>query len=283
VIPTTHNETDLKYVQNSQIDCYECIPCDYNYMTVNEKLLCTRPLFLTNQFSMISATIKKFNHSSEGFWRIYDLNIWITLIFILLLLSIFTAFKLNVNKEKNLSHKFLYSFWVYFISIFREGNRRKPYILVYILWLISIIPIVEIYKNSLLANLVSIPDLLVDDIGDLLVENRKIYAFNELKIKTMKNISRADSLLKEKWIKIFEKLSFFDLSTSLKYSNSNEEFTELTKHSTYIVDEIASQVLFLILSRYFRVHIGKHSYFPKLTSYACFSPDFPYIQHANKM
>ncbi len=99
----------------------------------------------------------------------------------------------------------------------------------------------------------------------------------------MKNQSQAESLLKHKWIQIFNKLEYFDISGALKYTSSPEKFAELSKNSTYIEDEIFINVLHSILSPYFRVHIGKHTYFPRLTSYTCFRPDFPFITEANKM
>jgi hypothetical protein len=257
-------------------------------MIKEEKLVCSRPLFITHQFSMMSTIIKKSGHSSEGFLRIFEMEVWITLIAFLLFLSIFTTYltkfqRKNVDEKKGIWERFLSSVWTYFVCILGKGNRYEPHVITYLLWIISIIPLVEIYRNCLLANLVSNTDVLVDDIDDLITGNRKIFALNEFDLKSMENQSRVESLLKEKWIEIFEKIEYFDIGSSLQFIDSPEEINERSKLSTYIDNNIRSEIMTRILSRYFRVHIGEQLYFPKLSSFTCFRPDFPFITEANRM
>ncbi len=287
-VMTDNNRSEIELVKKSQIDCYDCTPCDYNYMINEEKVVCSRPLFITYQFSMMSAIIKKSGHSSKGFLTIFEMEVWITLIAFLLFLSIFTTYLTkiqtkNLNQKKEIWERFLSSLWTYFICILGKGNRYEPHVITYLLWIISIIPLVEIYRNSLLANLVSNTDVLVDDIDDLITANRKIFSLNEIDLKSMKNQSRVESLLKEKWIEIFEKIEYFYIGSTLQYLDSLEEVNERSKFSTYIDNNIRSEIITRILSRYFRVHIGEQLYFPKLSSFTCFRPDFPFITDANRM
>ncbi len=283
-----NNRSDIELVKKRQIDCYDCTPCDYHYMINEEKLVCSRPLFISYKFSMISAIIKKSVHSSKGFLRIFEMEVWITLIAFLLFLSIFTTYltkiqRKNLNQKKGIWERFLSSLWTYFVCILGKENRYSPHVITYLLWMISIIPLVEIYRNSLLANLVSNTDVLVDDIDDLITGNRKILALNKLDLKSMKNQSRVESLLKEKWIKIFEKIEYFDIGSTFQYLDSPKEVNERTKFSTYIDNDIRSKIIIRVLSRYFSFHIGEELYFPKLSSFTCFRPDFAFITDANRM
>jgi hypothetical protein len=282
---TDNNRSDIELVKKSQIDCYDCTPCDYNYMINEEKVVCSRPLFITYQFTMMSAIIKKSGHSSKGFLTIFEMEVWITLIAFLLFLSIFTTYLMkiqtkNLNEKRGIWERFLSSLLTYFVCILGKGNRYEPHVINYLLWMISIIPLIEIYRNSLLANLVSNTDVLVDDIDDLITANRKIFALNEFDLKSMKNQSRVESLLKQKWIEIFEKIEYFNVGSTLQYL---EEVNERLKFSTYIDNNLRSEIMTRILSRYFRVHIGEQLYFPKLSSFSCFRPDFPFMTDANRM
>src|SRR5581483_1723550 len=68
-----------KLMQANLLDIRNCKPCDYYLMISKYKLNCTRPLYLSNQISIISTVDQFHDHESMKCLKVYHRNVWLTL------------------------------------------------------------------------------------------------------------------------------------------------------------------------------------------------------------
>jgi hypothetical protein len=262
------------------IDSRDEVPFDFDLLVHNYGYHCTEPLYLENQLLMVSPVIKESAPTVMSIRRAYDEYEWIAILSTILFLIIFnTIITKNMNKE-NIINRLCLSLWSYYQPLIGKGEPRKPMNFVYLFWLIGVIPLVEIFKNDLLANLVSIPDVYTNNIDDLLDYNRKtfmhrddIYNFRGLKIVQ-------DTKLQEKLRRLAEKSDEIEMDSVLKLRDS----PKYLKHFSFIEDEYSIKWIhgfFVKIGG--RFHIGNEKYLPKLISALCFGPNFTNTHLANKL
>lgn len=175
--------------------------------------------------------------------------------------------------------------WIYTVAIIGKACRPKIRNFMFFFWVLSLVPFIELTKNSLLANLVSVQYTYIDDVYAAINSNRDIYSINKDEYDLMKNYSQTISdKLSEEWITVFDRLKYFDLSGSIYYlATDNQQLIKLAQQTIYVDSELVINTISDILRPYFKNHVAKSSYFPRLASFACFSHNFPYLEIANKM
>jgi len=73
-------------------------------------------------------------------------------------------FGTNENRDNSL----FYYIWIYFKPLIGIAESFSYHNYIYILWVLSVFTLTEIFKNEILAKLISVPDLYADNIDDLL-------------------------------------------------------------------------------------------------------------------
>jgi len=95
--------------------------------------------------------------------------------------------------------------------LIKIGERLKYQNYIYILWVLSIIPLIEIFNNEILAKLVAVQDLYADNINDLLDDKWDVYT-SEVDLKRWKNIIQDDKDMHNKYVKLFNKTLAIDIT-----------------------------------------------------------------------
>src|SRR5882757_3993574 len=141
-------------MEKDEIDLIECKPCEYR----DTNHSCTRPLYLINQISFISTFKTKHDYDLTKLLKVYHWSSWITLaamISILILLA-------------NNQNTFWKSFWSFIDPLFGKGNSLSIKCFSYALYLLALIPIIEIVKNEILASLMIFKELKFDTLDDFI-------------------------------------------------------------------------------------------------------------------
>jgi hypothetical protein len=113
-------------------------------------------------------------------WKAFDVTVWILICFDFIFIII--ADKI-LSKNKTYYSKSIYNiFWVYFKPLIGIAEHLRYYSFFYILWLISVSSLTEIFRNDLCANLIAVPNRDIDNLDDFLVVNLK--KFRQLVKKT---------------------------------------------------------------------------------------------------
>jgi hypothetical protein len=219
----------------------------------------------------------------------FKCNVWITLFTTMIFLVIFTAaFSKFFNYKSN---KFMdsiqSSIWIYYQPLIGKSNIRKPNLL-YLLWLLMIIPMVEIFRNDLLANLISAPTQMADTIDDLLdtrISNTYIYAESHYNYLRLAINESQDSLILRKLKRVADKSSIITPKNAyeLLIDPDHSKMQNFVKFGAIIGDEHAIKGLYAVWDTGYKFHVGKEKYFAKLISPICFRPNFNETQLADNM
>ncbi len=272
-------------MQNNKIDSIDLIPTNYFEMKEKPNITCVRPLFISNQLSIMTAIIKQSKYSSLFILQTYNIDVWLTLLSTVLLLSLINSIKLMKNNDtiKWLIKKYLSVIWILCESLLGKGKRNKLFTISYIFWLISILPIIEILKNGLFSIIINVPERMVNDIDELLDEKIISLTLSKGDFEMIDKESQLSSALEEKFTKLRQKTILFEEKTINQFLKTPDKLKSFIKKTAILEDQYSMQWLYGTFKRYFKVHIGSHSYFPVLLTPICFRSEFKHIQLANNM
>jgi hypothetical protein len=233
----------------------------------------------------MTAIIKQSKYSSLFILQTYNIDVWLTLLSTVLLLSLINSIKLTKNNDtiKWLIEKNLSVIWIICESLLGKGKRNKLFTISYLFWLISILPIIEILKNELFSIIINVPERMVNNIDELLDEKMMSLTFSKGDFEMIDKESQLSSALEEKFIKLSQKTILFEEKTIKRFIKTPNELENFIKKMAVLEDQYSMQWLYGTFKRYFKVHIGSHSYFPVLLTPICFRSDFKHIQLANNM
>ncbi len=272
-------------MQNNKIDSIDFTPTNYFEMKEKPNITCVRPLFISNQLSIMTAIIKQSKYSSLFILQTYNIDVWITLLSTVLLLSLINSISLMKNNDtiKWLIEKNLSVIWIICESLLGKGGRKKLFTISYLFWLISILPIIEILKNRLFSIIINVPERMVNNIDELLDDEIISLTLSKGDFEIIGKESQLSSALKEKFTKLRQKTILFEEKTIIRLLQNPNELKSFIKKRAVLEDQFSMQWLYGTFKRYFKVHIGSQSYFPVLLTPICFRSDFKHIQLANKM
>lgn len=154
------------------LDAKDCKPCDYDLEISKNELNCTRPLYLSNQISIISTVEKYHDYESMKCLKVYHWTVWFVLAMIIFFLITFSVI---IRKESLWK-----AFWSFVSALLlQNGSPRAIKCFTFTAYLLALIPFIEIIRNELLVNLVTIRETKADTIDDLLNSNIRVYMFDD--------------------------------------------------------------------------------------------------------
>jgi hypothetical protein len=189
-----HYHSSHDFAANNHIDIHNCKPCHYN-QRVLEKIGCTRPLYLSNELSILSTVDKIDEHDLTSMLKVYNWDTWITFMVFLFILISFSSIKTTLWN----------SFWSFFNPLFGQENPHALKSLTYVFYLLALIPLLEIMRNELLVKLVAVKEKSCDTIDDLMNPNVKVFSFNMNYINHVNKIVE-DTQLRQKLEKLLKKI-----------------------------------------------------------------------------
>src|SRR5258708_26419367 len=140
----------------------------YDYETEVKKLNCTKPLYISNQLTILSLVLKQDRPSAMDIFNAFNYIVWINIIIAFWTVVLVDTVTRNTHNGSTIK-RMLNLVWIYFPTLIGKQTKDSRFTnIVYLFWIISVIPLVEIFKNELLANIVAIPSKLINTIEDLL-------------------------------------------------------------------------------------------------------------------
>jgi len=233
----------------------------------------------------MTAIIKQSKYSSLFILQTYNIDVWLTLLSTVLLLSLINSINLMKRNDtiKWLIEKNLSVIWIICESLLGKGGRKKLFTISYLFWLISILPIIEILKNELFSIIINVPERMVNNIDELLDEKIMSVTLYKDDFAMIDKESQLSFALKEKFIKLRQKTILLEEKAFFQLLKTPDEWKSFIKKMAILEDQFSMQWFYGTLKRYFKLHIGSHSYFPVLLTPICFRSDFKHIQLANNM
>jgi hypothetical protein len=264
------------------------VPQLYDFETQDLGFNCSKPLFISNQVSILSANLRKDIPPAMEIWKAFDIRVWILICFAFIFIII--ADKI-LSKNKNHYSKSIYNiFWVYFKPQIGIAEHLRYYSFFYILWLISVRPLTEIFRNDLCANLIAVPNRDIDNLDDLLVDNLNVYTDGP-KLHYWKQydfqilLQNNDNLIK--FIQLVKKTkslnSFIEKGEWKQLLDDPNLMIDLVKKSALVEDDQSVQFFKTFLQRFISLHSGKESYIPKLITPLCYGPQFKFVKEVEKV
>jgi len=269
-------------MRNDLIDSYDIdVSIDFVEFTQIHGYECLQPQYMLNTLSFISRIIRETKTDKRDILKIYDLNIWL-IIFVMFIFCSFlnTLITKSSSKREKFSlsfEKFSNSLLIYFKPFLNTGSGHKPFNLIYLLWIVSIYPLVEIFKNELLAELVSEQDFRINTLNDVIKSGNSAY-FHWTNIEILRQISN-DSNNRDNELSIFANLmkdraNSFDQMFELPATLTAEEFNQKLKFFTIFASEESIAIIYEVLNRFFDEHIASSAYLPNMVTTLCFRPNF---------
>ncbi len=194
-------------------------------------------------------------------------------------------------KNKNYYSKSIYNiFWIYFKPLIGIAEHLRYYSFVYILWLISVRPLTEVFRNDLCANLIAVPNRDIDNLDDLLVDNLEVYTDGP-KLHIWKQEEFKELLLNNDNLKKFSQLtkktkaldSLMENGVWKQLLDDPNLMIDLVKKSALVEDDQSVEYFKTFLQRFISLHSGKESYIPKLITPLCYGPQFKFVKEVEKM
>jgi hypothetical protein len=218
--------TNAKYVmmENDQIDLVGCKPCEYR----ETNLHCTRPLYLVNQISILSTFDTKHDYNLGNLLNVYHLSCLVTMAVCVLLFISITSLKSTLWK----------SFWAYVDPLIGRRDNMTFKCFSYTIYLLALIPFLEIIRNELLASLITVKEVKLDTLDDLLDPKVTVYMFINHNYWSHESEMIDDVQLKEKLKSLFTKVSKqTNVEDWLKLLQNPDELRGTERKSACIYDD----------------------------------------------
>ncbi len=264
------------------------MPQLYDIETQDLEFNCSKPLYISNQVSILSANVRKEIPPAMEIWKCFEIRVWILICFAFIFIII--ADKI-LSKNKNRYSKSIYDiFWFYFKPLIGIGEHLRYYNLFYILWLISVRPLTEVFRNDLCANLIAVPNRDIDNLDDLLVDNLNVYTdgpkLHYWRKDTYKELLQYNDNLK-KFSQLAEKTksldSLMENEVWKQLLDDPDLMINLVKKSALVEDDQSVEYFKTFLQRFISLHSGKESYIPKLITPLCYGPQFQFVKELEKV
>jgi hypothetical protein len=221
------NTTQL--LNDNKIDAIDCKPCDYSYFQMNHPNLdCTRPLYLSNKISIMSTIDTKQGYDLTRIIEVYHWTSWLTLFALIIFLISFSCIK-NTIKQ---------SFWAFIEPIFAKGNSLAIKCFTYTCYLLALVPFLEIMKNEILVNLVTIKEIKSDTIDDLFNPKVVVYLFdNQLSYFSEEIEKIKDTQFGKKLARLLFKIKEANVDDLLRLLQQPEQVKQVGRNYAIIMND----------------------------------------------
>jgi hypothetical protein len=169
------------------------------------------------------------------------------------------------------------------------GDCRKPFNFVYLFWIISIFPLIEVFKNDILVNLVTKKETRIDTVEELLNLKFDHIFFHSSTLDLWDKIFPVDS---QNELSIsFNKMRYLGKSFSYMMQNWMLGLQDLPSHQimkraekiAISTHEHNIRVTHQVMSRFTSVHMASDQYLLTLITPFCYKPNFSHQNLAQNM
>ena len=259
----------IRFNESSYI--YTCDLTQYDYSNVMKlnNVECTKPYYYFYQFALLSSGTPQ-SHNSLLVWKVYTRPVWYLILSTITVLSILSMI-LSYNKNTYFIKQSFDSIWCYALPLIQKGESRKPFHLIYLFWLFSAIPIVEIFKNDLLANLVTTSNKYDNNLMDLLKKGRSVGTLSGNYHLFFHKESHHEILFRDSINKLKNRLILLDHDLVNNLMEDPSDVNGLVKRLTLVDYDYRINRIYEISKGRVNVRVGDEKYWPRLASIACFN------------
>ena len=281
------NQLEYNMAMSGQLSCPNRHQIDFIKETVFYN--CTRPVYMTNLINIISFNTYQPLPPIIDIWKSLDTNVWYFIISSLFVFIIINKLRDKYQYSKHKNYSVFTYLWIYFKPLLGIHEHRV-FNYLYISWIICLIPLTEILRNKLLANLVTRPFINLHTIDDILDDRVDVYTdpytYGQLNstgfIKSLHNNTFNAKLLQLVRYKLKRFESPDSIQDNLKYLDHTDLIYDKMKYTVLVVDEILGDIGYPYAARIASVHSGQ-SYLPALITALCYAPQFTFINETNIM
>jgi len=124
-------------VTTNKIDGIDVVPMIYEN-EVRIGFNCAKPLFISNQISILSPVVKSERPAIMDLWKAFHNEVWTFILLTFLIIVIINKIISMFGKNEERNNRFFYYIWIYFKALIEIGERFKYQNYIYILWVLSI-------------------------------------------------------------------------------------------------------------------------------------------------
>ncbi len=273
------------------------VPYLYEYESRWDGLRCAPPLYLINQMQILSALIVQ-PTAVEDIFKAFSLAIWFIILafyLVVVVLDVLLVGSCTDNfqqQRQSLGERLWRSSINYFkVLLAKETvtptfNRR-----LFLFWALGCLPLVEIFRNDMIAKIVESKYRSVDSIEELLDKTKLtgLAVAGDLSLwKDPNFISMAAIQYDEvrlRYQRLFQRTQpmAFDDPKWLELMNNPRRLIEVLHSSAILEDEFAIRFFERMLSQILPVHLSRESYFPQYVTPICYIQSFPYRVQLEKL
>lgn len=276
-------------MKNNLIDSYD-INTAINYILYAEKqrVHCLKPEYLMNYFTFLTKVKEHSQKDTMDIWKVFDTKTWSTIALFYIFCILFnTIIKRHVKKTNILKNLFT-SIYIYYQPLINGGECRKPFNFIYLFWIISVFPLIEIFKNDMYVKLIQFKETRIDTVDELLNLNYTIFIhsstlefWNEIfPIDYQNELTISLNRLRSQAMTFGDMMG--DWMVRLKGLPDHQIMQEFSKiaistheHNIRVTEEV--------MKRFSKAHIGSDQYLLTLITPFCYKPNFGYEKLAQKM
>jgi hypothetical protein len=211
----------------------------------NHSLQCSKPLYFSNQLTLLSPIRSISGHSVNEIWTCYDKTVWTTLFATFFWLVLISSIILASKSNNNPIWHFFFLSWKFFQPLLKKGSSIKPKMRIYCIFLLTIIPIIAVFENFLTANLVTNQEIMINSIEDVLNSaDIKVFAFfeqDQLFIEQESSKIQDDIELRQKFLDFVGKTEVYNKDILIKKTLNPKEFVKWASKSVGIMNDITMQ------------------------------------------
>src|SRR5581483_6785621 len=171
---------------------------------------CTRPLYLVNQISILSTFDTIHDYNLRNLLNVYHWSCFVMMAVMILILIRLASYKNTLWK----------SFWSFIDPLVGEGNNHSIKCFSYTLYLLALIPFLEVIRNEFMTSLIAVKEVKLDTLDDLLDPEVTVYMFKSPQYWKNESKMIDDDVLKTKLNILF---------TNVGNKTSIEDWLKLTK------------------------------------------------------
>lgn len=243
-------------------------PYDHSLSFGDKNIRCTRPLYNFYQLAMIGAGIKQPYHDSLSIAKVYDQYVCYLILSSVIILSVLSVI-ISFNNNSSIIKQILESFWSYSLPLIQKGHNKKPFIIMYLFWLISMIPLIEILKNNLLANLVHTPTQYKNNLFDILKPESFITTLSRNYQLFVQREVHQERLFKNEFIQLKNRLFLLTFIETSGLNYQPDKRSKLISNFVLIDNENKVKYIHNVIKDRLDLKVANEKYWPKQISVIC--------------
>lgn len=165
------------------------------------------------------------------------------------------------------------------VFLAKEADNTNYNKLLFMFWFLGCIPLVEIFRNDMIAKIVDSNYLLIDNVQDLLDTKMEIYAMpgDITLIKGLTKSSQYEST-RENFKKLLNRTQELLLSDSkwIEIFTDPKKINKMLSKVALLEDESAVKMFYRILSQMYPIHASSESYIPQYITPICYNKNFAF-------